>query len=215
MQTGSEAPIGVRADYAYGSMTGWSTQATYRLANTNVYIGGGCTYSGSQYVERQRTKVAIDPNVRVRGNDTYTGFEDVTGPIAVGEVVDVYEPESGVAGEGRVTEIDGNKELVYLSVDWSSLTADHAVTYVQESSPTQMLFVAEGPIPVTGVTDDWLGLIARPCLADIRWGDATLCVTAPAITATFDSLRHSSGWSSRMEIRQLRVSLASSRGVAA
>jgi len=213
IRTGNQATVSVRADYTYGT---WSTtNVTHRLANTNVYIGAGFTYSGSQYVERRRTRVAIDPNVRVRGNGTYAGFEDVTGPIAVGEVVEVCEPESGIAGEGKVTEIDGDKELVYLSVEWSSLTADHSSRYEPATPFTQMLFIAEGPISGTRVEDDWLRLIARPCLADIGWADTTFWVTAPAVVGSFRSGVLSSGWSSQMEIRQLQVSPGSSRGVAA
>ena len=59
--------------------------------------------------------------MRVRGNDTYAGLEDVSGAIAVGAEVEVYESESGVVGCGRVTEIDLDRELVYLSVDWEHL----------------------------------------------------------------------------------------------
>jgi len=76
-----------------------------------------------------RIRIAIDPNVRVRGNGTYAGFEDVqwalTGlqvdGLQVGDAVEVFERESDLTGEGRVTEIDGAKSLVYLSVDWSTL----------------------------------------------------------------------------------------------
>lgn len=69
------------------------------------------------------TRVLIDLNVRVRGNDTYAGFEDVDSwPISVGSVVEVFEPESGVHGGGRVNDIDLVRRLVYLSVDWASLT---------------------------------------------------------------------------------------------
>lgn len=67
------------------------------------------------------TCVKIDPNVRVRGNGTYAGLEDVDGPLAVGEEVQVVEPESELVGTGRVTEIDTARELVYLSLDWASL----------------------------------------------------------------------------------------------
>lgn len=69
-----------------------------------------------------RARVAIDPNVRLRGNGTYAGFADVSGPIAVGDRVEVYEAESNLAGQGSVTEIDAQRELAYLSVDWSSLS---------------------------------------------------------------------------------------------
>lgn len=67
------------------------------------------------------TRIEIDLNVRVRGNGTRAGFEDVEGPMAVGMKVQVYESESGLGGTGRVTEIDPAKELVVLSVDWASL----------------------------------------------------------------------------------------------
>jgi len=67
------------------------------------------------------TRVSIDPNVRVRANGTYAGLEDVSGPLAVGDAVEVYELEANIVGSGRVTEIDLEKQLVYLSVDWASL----------------------------------------------------------------------------------------------
>jgi hypothetical protein len=70
---------------------------------------------------RERARVAIDPNVRVRGNDTFTSLEDVTGSVAAGDAVEVYEPESGLAGDGVITEVDEARKLVYLSVSWPSL----------------------------------------------------------------------------------------------
>ncbi len=76
-----------------------------------------------------RTRIAIDPNVRVRGNETYAGFEDVRGKVPdVGVQVEVWEPESGVVGVGKVTEIDQDRQLVYVKVDWTSL---HHVQVVQ------------------------------------------------------------------------------------
>ncbi|MFE9685795.1 hypothetical protein [Streptomyces sp. NPDC006285] len=67
------------------------------------------------------TRIEIDPNVRVRGNGTRAGFEDVSGPLAVNMDVEVYEPESELVGPARVTEIDTGKQLVFLSVDWANL----------------------------------------------------------------------------------------------
>ncbi|ROQ96791.1 hypothetical protein EDE04_3260 [Streptomyces sp. 2132.2] len=67
------------------------------------------------------TRIEIDPNVRVRGNGTRAGLEDVTGPLRIGLEVEVYEPESGLVGPGRVTEIDPAKQLVFLSVEWHQL----------------------------------------------------------------------------------------------
>lgn len=70
---------------------------------------------------RERARVAIDPNVRVRGDQVFAGLEDVTGPVAAGDRVEVYEPESGLAGEGTVTEVDLARGLLFLSVNWPSL----------------------------------------------------------------------------------------------
>lgn len=68
------------------------------------------------------TRVEIDPNVRVRGNGTYAGFESVIGDLVVGGIVEVFEAESGLHGRGRITDIDVQRRLVYLTVDWASLT---------------------------------------------------------------------------------------------
>lgn len=66
-------------------------------------------------------RVTIDPNVRVRGNQTYAGLEDVQGIVAVGSHVEVYEPEAGLIGPAEVTDIDHERQLVYLAVDWEQL----------------------------------------------------------------------------------------------
>lgn len=68
-----------------------------------------------------RTRVEIDPNVRVRGNQTFSGLEDVDGPVAVGDTVTVYEPEADLEGRGEITDIDYDKQLVWIRVVWSSL----------------------------------------------------------------------------------------------
>jgi hypothetical protein len=71
-------------------------------------------------------RIVIDPNVRVRDNETYAGLEDVDGDIACGSSVVVYEPESGLVGPAKVTEIDTDKQLVYLAVDWHALARPEA-----------------------------------------------------------------------------------------
>lgn len=68
-----------------------------------------------------RTRVEIDPNVRVRGNQTFSGLEDVDGPVAVGDTVTVYEPEADLEGHGEITEINYDKQLVWIRVVWSSV----------------------------------------------------------------------------------------------
>lgn len=75
-------------------------------------------------------RVRIDLNVRVRGGRTFAGFEDFDGfdaaDLHIGEAVTVYEPESGLRGEGSVVEVDRAKRLVVLAVDWSSLRPEEA-----------------------------------------------------------------------------------------
>jgi hypothetical protein len=73
------------------------------------------------------TVIAIDLNVRVRGEQTYAGFEDVEGPLPrVGDTVRVRESESRVQGTAVVTEVDQARQIVYLAVDWSALTSPEA-----------------------------------------------------------------------------------------
>lgn len=65
-------------------------------------------------------RVRIDPNVRVRGQLTYAGFEDVEGNTIpnVGESVLAVEPESGIAAPAIVTERVDEPKLLYLGVAW-------------------------------------------------------------------------------------------------
>lgn len=94
------------------------------------------------------TRIVIDPNVRVRGQLTYAGFEDVEGSIAVGQNVDVVEPESGLVGKGLIVEIDLQTQLVYLGVDWSAL-----VIREEEQTPIEVrtgeLGIGRPPAQVT------------------------------------------------------------------
>jgi hypothetical protein len=79
-------------------------------------------------------RIAIDPNIRVRGNQTYAGIEDIEGDVGAGSHVVVYEPESGLSGPGEVTEVDRDRGLVYIVVDWSKLRLHPA------RSPLQVLW---------------------------------------------------------------------------
>lgn len=69
--------------------------------------------------------IAIDPNLRIDGNNTLAGFEDVIlGTIADldgGLPVEVREVESGIVGDGHVLRVDRLRRLIELSVDWKSL----------------------------------------------------------------------------------------------
>ena len=78
------------------------------------------------------TRVEIDPNVRTRGNWTFSGLEDADGPVTVGEIVHVFEPESGLEGSGRVEDVDEARRVIFLSVDWASLSIPPAALSVQD-----------------------------------------------------------------------------------
>lgn len=190
--TNPEWTVRVRANYTYigfGSSIGAQHTAQV-FAGTNVSVGASYTYSGFEHVTTPQTRVAIDPNVRVRGNGTYAGFEDVDGPMAVGDDVQVYEPESGLVGEGRVTEIDRDRELIYLSVDWSTLTDEEPPQ--QEFSPAaQLLYLPSTYTLEGGVENEWMRLVPRPCLAYLSWSDSVFSVTAPALTSWTGLLSHS------------------------
>jgi len=87
-------------------------------------------------------EIVIDPNVRVAGNRTYAGFEDVTGAfvddINVGDPVTVVEEESDVVGTATVYEIDAPRQLIYLTVDWPSLhrrTVEEKIAAAKAATP--------------------------------------------------------------------------------
>ena len=67
------------------------------------------------------TRISIDPNVRVRGGLTYSGFEDIDGELPLDGLVEVYEPEGDLLGSGKVVDVDDEAQLVYVEVEWSSL----------------------------------------------------------------------------------------------
>jgi hypothetical protein len=54
-----------------------------------------------------RTRIEIDLNVRVRGGQAFAGYEDTDGAVAAGDAV--------------VTEVDRERRLIFLAVDWQSL----------------------------------------------------------------------------------------------
>lgn len=85
-------------------------------------------------------RIAVDLNVRVRGNQTYAGFEDVRIPRAAaddpvdlavikpGTPVTAFEEETGITADAKVTAVDEEARLVYLEVDWSSFRDDPEAT---------------------------------------------------------------------------------------
>jgi hypothetical protein len=70
-------------------------------------------------------EIVIDLNVRVEGDRTFAGFEDVLGgfvdDLLPGVPVMVVEEESDLVGIATVERVDVVRQLIYLNVDWSSL----------------------------------------------------------------------------------------------
>ena len=61
----------------------------------------------------------IDPNIRVRGNQTYADITDARGVLpGIGEHVEARESESGMTWPAVITDVDVTKGLVYLEVTW-------------------------------------------------------------------------------------------------
>lgn len=71
------------------------------------------------------TEIMIDPNVRVSGGLTFSGYEDVRGPVpSRGQQVLVREPEANLVAVGTVDHVDENDRLIYIAVDWTQLVPD-------------------------------------------------------------------------------------------
>lgn len=76
-------------------------------------------------------RVRIDPNVRVRGNQTFSGFEDCDDQdLEILDIVEAYEEESGVHASAVITDVDHVSRLVYLKLDWSDLAWPESVPKV-------------------------------------------------------------------------------------
>ena len=75
------------------------------------------------------TEIMIDPNVRVADNLTFSGFEDVRGPIPQkGQSVLVRELEADLVAIGVVDRVDYEDSLIYIAVNWESLAPDRLPT---------------------------------------------------------------------------------------
>lgn len=68
-----------------------------------------------------QARCEVDPNVRVRGNQTFTRFADCDRVPAIGEHVIVFESEADIEGPAMCTGLDEGKQLIYLDVDWARL----------------------------------------------------------------------------------------------
>ena len=108
-----------------------------------------------------KPRVEIDLNVRSGVDQTYAGFEDVTGDLpSVGDIVDVFESESGLVGIGQVLELRHEARIVVLGVRFSDLT--HPLP-----SGARLVF---GPVPTIAnpqrlhapLTSSWSGAASEP-----------------------------------------------------
>lgn len=84
-------------------------------------------------------QIEIDPNVR-HNDGTYAGFEHILtagGVPEAGDTVEVVEPEASLYGRAVVTEVDETRRLLFLAVDWTTLTPE------TRSLPTRGLMAAE------------------------------------------------------------------------
>ena len=70
-------------------------------------------------------RIAIDLNVRIGADLTYSGFEDITGAAAEdlprGTPVEVHEAESGACGPAVVAGRDFARKLIYVKVEWRQM----------------------------------------------------------------------------------------------
>lgn len=64
-------------------------------------------------------RVEFDPNVRCAGNRTYVGIEDLPHGLALGDEVELVEPEAGLGWPGQLYALDCDRGLAYLSVRWA------------------------------------------------------------------------------------------------
>jgi hypothetical protein len=84
-------------------------------------------------------RIVIDPNVRVENNWTYAGFEDVFGEadqLRPGDWVTLMGAETDQIWDGKVVDLDFERRIITLAVDWSSNRQDHAPQVVGTVSIT-------------------------------------------------------------------------------
>jgi len=113
------------------------------------------------------TEVLIDPNVRVRGGQTYSAFRHIRGDIpSVGEEVFVRELESDLVGKAVVTEIDTHDHLIYLRIDWATLAPDVLLTpdqlMAQVAAAVRSSLTTAGPTRAGAYTQAPAGWHAEP-----------------------------------------------------
>jgi len=75
-------------------------------------------------------RIQIDLNSRSRDGLVRARLSRVSGAVAVGSRVIVFEPEDSVAALGHVRRIDPESGFLYIDVDWSTLNDDTYIAHV-------------------------------------------------------------------------------------
>lgn len=69
-------------------------------------------------------RVPIDLNDRSHGGLTRARLAAASAPVVPGDAVMACEPEEGVVALAHVRQVDADKGLILLEVDWASLRDD-------------------------------------------------------------------------------------------
>jgi hypothetical protein len=103
--------------------------------------------------------VEIDPNAVTEGGLVRAALRKVSGPIAVGAQVVVFEPDEDFSALAEVVRFNESRTLFYLRVDWSTekmgIAAEFDVSMVLSSGGD----IATRPADITWLKgDDMLGV---------------------------------------------------------
>lgn len=69
----------------------------------------------------QIPQIRIDLNDRDKRGFVPANISDAIGPLEVGEPAIVYEPDDSVWLSAEIREIDAERGIVWLDVDWSDM----------------------------------------------------------------------------------------------
>lgn len=95
------------------------------------------------------TQILIDPNVRVEGNETFAGFEDVRGSLpSEGEQIIAIVEDTDVVGLAHVTRVSPEDRLIYLAVEWDRLAPIESITPDELVARVNAHISGNGRLPV-------------------------------------------------------------------
>lgn len=106
------------------------------------------------------SRIQINPNLRLDDHLTMADLdEDVFGDTpAIGELVEVFEPESGIVGRGWVAAVDQDERTISIVVEWGSLTIPNTrMESPAYAMPGALLWLAPASTAVTSSRHSWSG----------------------------------------------------------